>query len=60
MEDKILCTCFDIYKSEIVKTVEMLKINSIEELKKINSAGKSCGKCETEIIEIIKSSKEKV
>ena len=58
MQDKILCTCFGIYKSEIVKTVEMLKLNSIEELKKTNGAGKACGICEAEIIDIINSTKK--
>jgi len=57
MQDKILCTCFGIYKSEIVKAIEILNINSIDELKKINGAGKACGKCELEIIDIIKSKK---
>ena len=60
MEDKVLCTCFGIYKSEIVKAVSLLKIESIEELGKINGAGKACGKCEAEINEIIKSEKKKI
>ena len=53
MEDKIVCTCFDVYKSEIVKAIKAEQLTNLQEVMDITQAGTGCGSCQDEIQEIL-------
>jgi len=53
MEDKIVCTCFDVYKSEIVKAIKAEQLTNLQEVMDITQAGTGCGACQDEIQEIL-------
>ena len=52
-EDKIICTCFDVYKSEIVKAIEGKELTNLQEVMDVTNAGTGCGSCHDAIQEIL-------
>ena len=52
-EDKIICTCYDVYKSEIVKAIEGNELTNLQEVMDVTNAGTGCGSCHDAIQEIL-------
>ena len=52
-EDKIICTCFDVYRSEIVKAIETKELTNLQEVMDVTDAGTGCGGCHEAIQEIL-------
>jgi NifU-like protein len=52
-EDKLICTCFDVYKSEIVKAIKTKELTNIQEVMDVTDAGTGCGSCHDSIQEIL-------
>ena len=54
MEDDILiCSCNNIYRSEIVKAIKEKGLKTIDEVGEVTTAGTICGQCQDDIQEII-------
>jgi bacterioferritin-associated ferredoxin len=54
MEDDILiCTCNEIYKSEIVKAILEKGLSTVEEVGEATTAGTVCGQCQDDIKDIL-------
>ncbi|OJV22990.1 MAG: nitrite reductase [Bacteroidetes bacterium 41-46] len=53
MEDQIICTCNEIYRSEIVKAIKEKGLKTVEEIGEETSAGTVCGMCIDDIQEIL-------
>ena len=51
--DELICTCFDVYKSEIVKAIEGNRLTNLQEVMDITGAGTGCGSCQDSIQEIL-------
>ncbi len=52
-EDKLICSCFDVYKSEIYKAIKGNELTNLQEVMDITSAGTGCGSCHESIQEIL-------
>ncbi len=52
-EDKLICTCFDVYKSDIVKAIKEEELTNLQEVMDATDAGNGCGGCQDEIQEIL-------
>lgn len=52
-EDKLICTCFDVYKSEIVKAIKAKELTNIQEVMDVTDAGTGCSSCHDSIQEIL-------
>lgn len=52
-EDKLICTCFDVYKSEIVKAIKGNELTNLQEVMDVTDAGTGCGSCHESIQEIL-------
>ena len=54
MEDDILiCSCNNVYKSEIVKAIKEKGLKTIDEVGEATTAGTVCGQCQDDIQEIL-------
>ena len=54
MEDDILiCTCNEIYKSEIVKAILEKGLSTVDEVGEATTAGTVCGQCQDDIQDIL-------
>jgi len=51
--DKLICTCFDVYKSEIVKAIKGNRLTNLQEVMDVTDAGTGCGSCHEAIQEIL-------
>jgi NifU-like protein len=51
--DVIICHCYDVYKSEIVKAIKTKELTSIQEVIDVTDAGAGCGSCHNTIQEIL-------
>lgn len=52
-EDKLVCTCMDVYKSTIVKAIKEKNLKTVEEVGVKTEAGTVCGQCQDDIQEIL-------
>lgn len=52
-EDKLICTCMDVYKSTIVKAIKDKNLKTVEEVGVEPEAGTVCGQCQDDIQEIL-------
>ena len=52
-EDKLICSCFDVYKSEIVKAIKGNDLTNLQEVMDVTDAGTGCGSCQDSIQEIL-------
>ncbi|MDD4610011.1 MAG: (2Fe-2S)-binding protein [Bacteroidaceae bacterium] len=52
-EDILICSCNEIYKSEIVKAIKEKGLKTVEEVGDETTAGTGCGGCMDEIQEIL-------
>ena len=52
-EDKLICTCMDVYKSTIVKAIKDKNLKTVEEVGEETEAGTVCGQCQDDIKEIL-------
>jgi bacterioferritin-associated ferredoxin len=52
-EDKLICTCMDVYKSTIVKAIKEKGLKTVEEVGEETTAGTVCGQCQDDIQEIL-------
>ena len=52
-EDKLICTCMDVYKSTIVKAIKDKNLKTVEEVGVETGAGTVCGQCQDDIQEIL-------
>ncbi len=52
-EDKLICTCMEVYKSTIVKAIKEKGLKTVEEVGDVTDAGTGCGQCQDEIQEIL-------
>lgn len=52
-EDQIICNCFEVYKSEIVKAIKNKELTNIQEVMDVTDAGTGCGSCHDSIQEIL-------
>jgi NAD(P)H-nitrite reductase large subunit len=48
-DDKMICTCMEVYKSTIVKAIKENGLKTVEEVGQITEAGTVCGQCQDEI-----------
>ena len=53
MEDKEICLCNNIMKSEIVKAVNEKNLKTVEEVQEETEAGTVCGSCIPDIEDIL-------
>jgi len=51
--DNLVCSCFDVYKSEIVKAIKGNKLTNLQEVMDVTDAGTGCGSCHDTIQEIL-------
>ncbi|MBO7223672.1 MAG: Fe-S cluster assembly protein NifU [Kiritimatiellae bacterium] len=54
-DDPVICQCFDIHKSEIVKLATENHLTTVEQITNYCKAGGACGKCKADIQEILNS-----
>ena len=52
-EDKLVCTCMDVYKSTIVTAIKEKNLKTVEEVGEETEAGTVCGQCQDDIQEIL-------
>lgn len=52
-EDILICTCNEVYKSEIVKAITEKGLKTVEEIGEETGAGTVCGQCQDDIQAII-------
>lgn len=52
-EDILVCTCNEIYKSEIVKAIKDKGLKTVEEVGEETTAGTVCGGCIDDIQDIL-------
>lgn len=53
MEDELICTCMDVYKSTIVAAIKEKGLTTVEEVGDETEAGTGCGGCQDAIQEIL-------
>lgn len=53
MEDKEICLCNNIMKSEIVKAIKEKNLKTVEEVQEETEAGTVCGSCIPDIEDIL-------
>ena len=56
-KDKLICTCMEVWKSEIVRAIKEKKLTTVEEVGEETGAGKVCGECIPEIEELLQQTK---
>lgn len=52
-EDTLICTCNEIYKSEIVKAIKENGLKTVDEVGDVTTAGTVCGQCQDDIQDIL-------
>lgn len=52
-EDKLICTCLDVYKTQIVKAIKTEELTSLQEVMDATNAGTGCGSCHDSIQEVL-------
>ena len=52
-EDILICSCNEIYKSEIVKAIKEKNLKTVDEVGDATTAGTVCGSCKDDIQEIL-------
>ncbi|MBN1117888.1 MAG: (2Fe-2S)-binding protein [Bacteroidales bacterium] len=53
VDDILICTCNEIYKSEIVKAILEKRLTTVEEVGEATTAGTVCGQCQDDIQDIL-------
>ncbi|MBN1462161.1 MAG: (2Fe-2S)-binding protein [Paludibacteraceae bacterium] len=48
-DDILICTCNEIYKSEIVKAIKGKELTTVEQVGEETTAGTVCGMCQDDI-----------
>ena len=52
-EDIVICSCNDIYKSQIVDAIKNNGLTTVEQVGEITTAGTVCGQCLDDIQKIL-------
>ncbi len=52
-EDIVICSCNDIYKSQIVDAIKNNGLTTVEQVGEITTAGTVCGQCLDDIQNIL-------
>ncbi len=52
-EDIVICSCNDIYKSQIVDAIKNNGLTTVEQVGEITTAGTVCGQCIDDIQKIL-------
>ncbi|OGS12153.1 MAG: Fe-S cluster assembly protein NifU [Elusimicrobia bacterium RIFOXYA2_FULL_58_8] len=52
--EKIVCKCFSVTESAILKAIKLNKLHTVEEVTNFTKAGGGCGQCKGEIEKILK------
>jgi len=52
-EDKLICSCMEVYQSTILKAIKEKGLKTVEEVGEATEAGTICGQCQDDIQEII-------
>ena len=53
MSDELICTCMDVYKSEIVKAIKEKGLTTLDEVSDETDAGTGCSSCHEELEAIL-------
>lgn len=59
-QDELICTCMDVFKSTIVKTIKEKELKTVEEVGMETEAGTVCGQCQDDIQEILDEINSKI
>ena len=54
LEDKVLCTCYNVSENEIRRVITENQLTTVEEVTNFTKAGGGCGKCKPKIEAILK------
>jgi len=54
LEDKVLCTCYNVSENEIRRVITENQLTTVEEVTNFTKAGGGCGKCKPQIEAILK------
>ena len=52
-DDTLVCTCNEIYKSEILKAIKEKGLKTVDQVGDVTEAGTGCGGCQDTIQEIL-------
>ncbi len=52
-QDIMICTCNEVYKSEIVKAINEKGLTTVDQVGEETTAGTVCGQCQDDIQQII-------
>lgn len=53
IESRLVCACFNVYEDEIVRQIRQNGLTSIEQITNYTKAGGGCGKCKSDIEDIL-------
>ncbi len=53
MDNELICSCFDVYKDDIVKAIKEKDLDNLQEVMDETDAGNGCGSCHDRIQEIL-------
>lgn len=48
-QDELICSCNEIYRSEIVNAIKAKGLKTVEEVGEATTAGTVCGQCQDDI-----------
>ena len=54
LEDKVLCTCYNVSENEVRRVITENQLTTVEEVTNFTKAGGGCGKCKPKIEAILK------
>ena len=54
LEDKVLCTCYNVSENEVRRVITENQLTTVEEVVNFTKAGGGCGKCKPKIEAILK------
>lgn len=58
-QEKIICKCFGVTESKIIRTISENKLKTVEDVTNYTKAGGGCGKCKPQIEKLLKEFWEK-
>lgn len=53
-EDKLICTCMEVYRETIVEAIKEMGLKTVDEVGEATEAGTVCGECQEDIEELLK------
>ncbi len=52
-EDKLICTCMEVYRNTIVEAIKENGLKTVDEVGEATEAGTVCGECQDDIQELL-------